>query len=62
MPSPSKVEELYEGDVRLDNLEKDIISYIHKRVGDTDITYVAVIGLLEVIKYKLTKQLGHSDY
>ena len=51
------VENLYNGDMRLDNLEKDIISYINKRVSGTDITFAAIIGVLEVIKYQLIEQL-----
>ena len=56
-----KVESLYFGDMRLDNLEKDITEYIHNRVGGTDITYASVVGLLEKIKLKLLKQMSEED-
>ncbi len=52
-----KIENLYDGDIRIDSLEKHLTDYIHLYVGDTNITYASVVGLLEIIKHKLIEQL-----
>lgn len=56
-----KVEDLYYGDVRLDNLEAAITNLIYERVAGQKITYAAVIGILMKIVVNLTKQITEED-
>lgn len=48
----NRINNLHETDVRLDNLSEAIESLIEDRVSGTDITMVAVVGLLMRMIYR----------
>jgi hypothetical protein len=56
---PQKIEHLYDGDKRLDTLADAITDLIYDRAGGQDVPLVAVIGILEQIKFNLI--LTHQE-
>lgn len=53
----STVENLYNGDMRLDNLENQLENAIYELCGGRDVPMLAVIGVLERVKWNLMKEL-----
>ena len=56
-----KVEPLYFGDRRLDNLQDAIRDLIYDRVGGKDVPVVAVMGILQRLIIEFNDSLNDSE-
>lgn len=53
----SEPEQLYRGDIRLDSLYNAIMDEIDNRARGQDITVMNIIGILELIKFRLLAEM-----
>lgn len=57
----AEIEELYNGDMRIDNFKEALLEVIYDRCEKQKIPVVAVIGLLELIKAELVGEIRATD-